>query len=842
MQVRHLVGAGIAAAAFIMALSTFGGCGDDEDTSPLGDPIVKRIEAAAELIGGLEADGRVGDYLLQNEKVRFVVQSPEEASGWSLYGGALLDLGLSGVPGDDRLQELFAQCDLRSLRPERVEIVNDGRDGKAGVLRFIGEDAGIPFLDAILQREPLGATMTLEYRLEPDSDTLELVLSLKDELKEAAREVSCGFVLLRGDQNRIFLDNSGPNPENAGGPQPYIAAAAHDAPASWVLHRDGVPVEVLLAQFEIVPLGSTPRVLQANGSIEERYALTVGTRDVDSALTAMRRRWPAELRDNLRPVQLRLERDPGLALDDGELVVDFQRFDDRDRKQYFTSARVRPETRLAHAELRPGRYEVSIALGDRFLDRLELLVEAGTSPLEATHTLSGFGLLQAEATELDFSGASLGPTPVRVLVLEGHDAPLGAPKVHEHYAHPPFDTFFLREGSYTVVMAHGPEFELSRENVSIVANQTVRVSGTMRRVVDRRGWTSADFHVHSVRSSDSDVPKRLRVLSAAAENVDLLVATDHDAATDYSPEVEALGLGSRVRTAMGIELSMLYGHMNGYPLRNQGESYWKPGWFVYDERGAYDRVLEAHEVAAALRAAGAEIVQANHPRSGQGLFNYVGLDPVTAMTERTWFEPDTTEVLNGKRLGDYGEVVEDVIAVTKSGRRLTAVGTSDTHSPFAGVGYARTYVRTGADTPAELDLRTVWSGLKAGRAVAAIGPFVEVFARADELQAEIGDVLVASGPVSLEVRVQAASWVSATELRLLENGQVIRTVAIDASTQSAEHSGLRYSGTLTATPTADSFYMVEVRGGQNRPFFDETIVLTNPVYVDRAGDGFSYGQ
>ena len=47
------------------------------------------------------------------------------------------------------------------------------------------------------------------------------------------------------------------------------------------------------------------------------------------------------------------------------------------------------------------------------------------------------------------------------------------------------------------------------------------------RVVDTRGWISADFHVHAIASGDSSIPLRDRLASFRAQDVDAIVASDH---------------------------------------------------------------------------------------------------------------------------------------------------------------------------------------------------------------------------------------------------------------------------------------------------------------------------
>src|SRR5262249_19035478 len=162
--------------------------------------------------------------------------------------------------------------------------------------------------------------------------------------------------------------------------------------------------------------------------------------------------------------------------------------------------------------------------------------------------------------------------------------------------------------------------------------------------------------------------------------------------------------------------------MNGWPLELPGgkEGHWSPSWPVY-ENGRFSRSLEPIEVAAALREKGAEIVQINHPRDGTGIFGYIGLDPATGETTKPWPEANTVELLNGKRLGDYPDVLRDFVSLMKKGTRVTGVGSSDSHSTFSSQGYARTLIKGPGGPAQSVDLSSVWRSLREGHAVAMNG-------------------------------------------------------------------------------------------------------------------------
>ena len=79
--------------------------------SNLGVPqTAATIKTESQLIGGPSAQGRIGDVLLANDRVRFVIQKPEKSAGVGSFGGTLIDADHqrgAGEAGLDQWGEMF---------------------------------------------------------------------------------------------------------------------------------------------------------------------------------------------------------------------------------------------------------------------------------------------------------------------------------------------------------------------------------------------------------------------------------------------------------------------------------------------------------------------------------------------------------------------------------------------------------------------------------------------------------------------------------------------------------------------------------------------------------------
>jgi hypothetical protein len=91
--------------------------------------------------------GEVGDYLLENDQVRVIIQNKGFSRGFGVYGGSLIDAdlvrptaegGSNGGLGQDRFGELFPIFFLEALVPEEVTVLSDGTDGSVAKVRVGG--------------------------------------------------------------------------------------------------------------------------------------------------------------------------------------------------------------------------------------------------------------------------------------------------------------------------------------------------------------------------------------------------------------------------------------------------------------------------------------------------------------------------------------------------------------------------------------------------------------------------------------------------------------------------------------------------------------------------------
>lgn len=356
----------------------------------------------------------------------------------------------------------------------------------------------------------------------------------------------------------------------------------------------------------------------------------------------------------------------------------------------------------------------------------------------------------------------------------------------------------IAPGEYRAVVSHGLEFTADDKPVRIAEDQTTLLEASLARVVDTRGWISADLHVHAVPSPDAPTLLEDRVRSLAAAGVEVAVATDHNVVTDYGPTIRALGAERWVASVVGDEVTtrgVEFGHFNVFPLAAGGPP------VPYENTAPGALFAAARDAEPAGRD---KVVQVNHPRMGPiGYFELLRFDPDDVAGSRirtpafdTSF--DAIEVFNGD---DYEHVerietcLRDWFALLNAGVRVTATGNSDSHKlTYHEAGVPRNFVRTPGDTPAAFDERAFVKAVRDGRVVVSSGPFVELTAGG----AQVGDSIAPDNDVDVRVRVQAAPWVDVRTVDLVRRGTVVQSwdvrpsaepVRLDASVKLALHGG-----------------------------------------------------
>jgi hypothetical protein len=325
-------------------------------------------------------------------------------------------------------------------------------------------------------------------------------------------------------------------------------------------------------------------------------------------------------------------------------------------------------------------------------------------------------------------------------------------------------------GPYHVTVTRGFEYTMREVDVNVVEGKTATVEAEIERAVDTRGWIAADLHVHAVPSFDAPTLLSDRVAALAAAGVEVAVATDHNAVTDYAPAIRERGLDRWLASIVGDEITtrgVPFGHFNVFPLATGSEPI------------PFDRVAPSTIVSLARAAPPvdrAKIVQLNHPRMGSiGYFELSRFDPrdVAGWQERSpLLDPgfDAIEVFNGDdyaSLANVERVMRDWYALLNAGTRITATGNSDSHKlTYHECGVPRNLVNVGDDDPTRLDASRFVDAIRAGRVVVSSGPFVTI-----EIDGRGPGESARSGEQEVHVIVQAPPWVDVSRVELVRRGE-----------------------------------------------------------------------
>jgi hypothetical protein len=387
----------------------------------------------------------------------------------------------------------------------------------------------------------------------------------------------------------------------------------------------------------------------------------------------------------------------------------------------------------------------------------------------------------------------------------------------------------LPPGRYDVLATHGPEYAISREELELNADLGVTFRAELPRVVDTSGWLAADFHVHASPSKDANVPLTERVLTLAAEGIELAAATDHNHVTDYGGPIREQHLENALASLSGVEITTRgWGHFNAYP---------------YPKSLELPPVHETTplEIFAVVRARAPQaVLQVNHPRMpGVGYFNRGELNTKTGVAETPGFSFgfDTLEVTNGFDLEDpsvFERNFREWLELLNLGRRYTAVGNSDSHRVvFQWAGWPRTYVRVPDQEPARVAATDVARALTGGHASVSCGLFVLPVANAS---AGPGDTVEGSR-VSLVVNVGAPDWIDVSKVEIYANGKKLAERTRDPGplkfpARLAFDFELSADTALVVLARGDKFMNDVLPGKWIKPFG-----FSNPIFVDADADG-----
>ena len=582
------------------------------NASCVGFATAHSITDTAELITGPLATGQVGDTMLANDVARFIIQKPGVRDMWSVgaFGGNLIDAELVGHPGLDNFLEMQPAINIETvINATTLEIVNDGSDGGAAIVRTCGPDDLLDFVNPSTIIEGAGLAFPAaandndqdvdgctEYTLEPDATYLKLVTTINNNEPTTLGVFAGDYLNASGELEqwgsgdegigvRLLGDNMGvfsyfgygeargvdygittiPIPESNQGTGYFSTSGV-----SYLLHSQSV-LDALLSQtpkFQ-VPAGGSKSFVRYFGVGDgsggnmvtlENLLKGINSGQVSGCVTV-----------NGVPA-------PGARVSAGPVSSGAIT---RVRSTWVTGpdgcyAGTMPVGSNGFVAWREGTmYE-----GGASTPPVHMVTISASTPAVRNFDLPAPG--HVNVTVVDENSAAVparisvvgfdpSPDPVYSaetgLFLDQSDKfPFGIARALYTKADGTVD-FDMEPGTYRIYVSRGAEYSLFEQALTVTGGVTTNVAAQIAHVLDTTGFISSDHHVHGIYSADSRVNSTDRVQQFAGEGVDNIIMTDHHHHTDLNPRISDLGFTAFVTSTIGEEITTWdTGHYNAYPL------------------------------------------------------------------------------------------------------------------------------------------------------------------------------------------------------------------------------------------------------------------------------------
>jgi hypothetical protein len=677
-----------------------------------------------------------GDFVLANDKIALVIEDVGASDLYDPWGGrpvglARVDDGVLVEPSN--FGELFLLTGRSTVVTDSVSVIADGSDGGTAIIRARGKLHPLPFFESVIavvyNETWTDIDAAIDYELAPGAEHVDVRMRYASGRLEPKAVPSTLHALMYTKRTPAFQPGLGFDTDVVTG-APYLGLV-DDQATSWAY----IPATGVLGSSLSVSgfLGAFTEgfTMPACGTLERMHAqIVIGGPGLDGLQAAVARtRNVAQ-----RVVTGTITRGGAPAPDVRVHATDL----DRGSAGYLT----RTTTDAA------GQFTVHVPVdANVVLDA----VRRGDAPGSTVVGHSDSGQLDLPATGTIHVAATENgsPVPVRVQIRPAaeqtiHSTPpsygeerLVGDRLHVAYAIAGDVTLPAPAGAWEVIVSRGYEYELVTQTVNVVAGATVDVDAVLDHAIDTTNVQCGDFHVHTWRSNDSGDQSLAKVAQAVADGLEIPVRSDHEWVADFSAEIAALGVDKFAAAIGSIELTSfeVWGHMGVFPLVpdstqvNAGAPKWQT-FPTPEHPEARFETLSPPAVFETVRARPeAPVVIINHPHSGANYFPYVGYDAATGTASMTadWDTKFTlVEVFNdsGWQYNRRG-TVDDWLGMLRAGRRVFAVGSSDSHGiTTSPVGYPRTCIQLGTDDPRALTPGMVRDQLAAGHATISGGIYV----------------------------------------------------------------------------------------------------------------------
>lgn len=588
---------------------------------------------ATECVKGPLSKCRAGDYLLANDRIRVVIQDVQRnLFGIGQFGGQIIDADLVRTgPDRDHFEEWSTSLNIENTAHyTNVQIVNDGSDGRAAVIRATGVDDLLDFLNpstvvasfgfpfpAAANDTDLPVDVVTDYILEPGRNWVRVETTVTNQ-GATPLSIFFGEFLNGSGQVQQFQGAYGfgeplvtqacpataPNACNViayagvGDGEGVSYGYTNTVVSTTAFSTSGVAVPLVGTNvvLALIGLASPPWTMAANGSPGDALTFTryffVGDGSVSSihdarnvALCQPTGRLEGTVTAGGSPtagIQVAVlgQNADGPAGLTRNVVT--QALTDATGKYTltlpagtYTVAANREGWPYEGGGSTPVEYTVTVKAGATTVRNLALpatatlvvnLVDEASAPIPGKASVVGFDPSRDPRNTQTIFGL------INVNTGWFNDfgpeaQPFGVTRTVFFDQSGTSGPVVLEPGSYRVVVSRGPEYSISVHDVTLTAGSTTTVNAQIGRVVDSTGFIGGDFHVHSIESPDSKVSRRDRVITMLAEGVDFFTPSDHDMRTDFQPDILALGAGSLISSATSGEITSFdYGHFNAWPM------------------------------------------------------------------------------------------------------------------------------------------------------------------------------------------------------------------------------------------------------------------------------------